>query len=87
MSWGRKVAADIDGAIYADAMARYLEKLKVLLQEFSDEDFDMVSLTGGMSRAKGVKELVENVFPDKDVQSSESTLDVVSGLAIYAAQQ
>ena len=68
-------------------MARYLEKLKVLLKEFSDEDFDMVSLTGGMSRAKGVKELVERVFPDKDVQSSESTLDVVSGLAIYAAQQ
>ncbi|WP_372654263.1 Hsp70 family protein [Alcanivorax borkumensis] len=84
---GEEHGVDIDGVIYADAMARYLEKLKVLLKEFSDEDFDMVSLTGGMSRAKGVKELVERVFPDKDVQSSESTLDVVSGLAIYAAQQ
>lgn len=84
---GEEHEIDLDGAIYSDAMALYLVKLEELLNEFSDEDFEMVSLTGGMSLAKGVKELVERVFPDKDVQSSESTLDVVSGLAIYAAQQ
>jgi hypothetical chaperone protein len=84
---GEEHEIDLDGAIYSDAMALYLVKLEGLLNEFSDEDFEMVSLTGGMSRAKGVKALVERVFPDKDVQSSDSTLDVVSGLAIYAAQQ
>ena len=77
----------LDHDTYADAMDRYLEKLETLLKEFSDEDFEMVSLTGGMSRAKGVKALVQKVFPDREVQSSDSTLDVVSGLAIYAAQQ
>ena len=77
----------LDHDTYADAMDRYLEKLETLLKEFSDEDFEMVFLTGGMSRAKGVKALVQKVFPDREVQSSDSTLDVVSGLAIYAAQQ
>ncbi|MCG8668229.1 MAG: Hsp70 family protein [Pseudomonadales bacterium] len=77
----------LDHGTYADAMDRYLEKLEILLKEFSDEDFEMVSLTGGMSRAKGVKALVQKVFPDREVQSSDSTLDVVSGLAIYAAQR
>ncbi len=84
---GEEHEISLDGIIYSDAIARYLEKLESLLIEFSREDFEMVFLTGGMSRAKGIKELVERVFPDKDVQSSESTLDVVSGLAIYAAQQ
>lgn len=77
----------LDHDTYADAMDRYLEKLETLLKEFSDEDFEMVSLTGGMSRAKGVKALVQKVFPEREVQSSDSTLDVVSGLAIYAAKR
>lgn len=77
---------ELDRRLYDLAMATYLDRLKNLLLTYNEEDFDEIALTGGMSQARGIDELVKNLFPNKAIIKTKSGMDVAHGLALYGKE-